>query len=327
MNKSFYIIILVNIDNTDNMNKKQNKNKIFKNVINNDNFINNDDMNDIEVPKPIPSKYDVLLNDEMDEFEKFKKNIMDDDSIDKDMKRIMIKSRFDIINKHSDKNKSNIESAFRTGIASPIIVKLKDSNFNKINFQQKEHLLKQIDNWVNGKISVVRLDSEILYEIYELIDNIKSIRIDIDDLKIKKIFEPKNPNDYIEFENMMKIIKIQSIKEEEERIKRKLEKEKMEEEERKLKLEEENKRIKEIEIRKNSINKFTFNLNKLSPIDIKTKLLKEQIEIHINNYLELKTEYIELNSDEIFYDLNKFINSIRMTKEEKDIILNKIKVV
>ena len=250
-----------------------------------------------------------------------------DDSIEENMKQIMIKSRLDVINKNNERNKSNIESAFRIGIAAPIIVKLKDAEYMKISFEQKKKILTQIDNWVDGKIFCVRLEDEILYEIYELIDDIKSIRIDINDQKIKKIFEPNNPINYIEFEKMMKIIKIQSIKDEEERIKKKLEKEKLEEEERRARLEKEQQKIKEIERRKEVIDKLLLNLNKLSLIDVKTKILKDEIEININNYLELKTEFVELNSEDLFRDLNKFINSIRITKETKDIILNLIKVI
>lgn len=94
-------------------------------------------------------------------------------------------------------------------------------------------MINQIDKWIDGKISIIKLESEILFELYELIDSIKITCPDINDIEIKKIFEPKNLDDYIYFIDTMDLIKTQSIKEEQERINKKIEKEKTEEDEKK----------------------------------------------------------------------------------------------
>lgn len=282
-----------------------------------------DEENDIRAP--IPSTSGILLDDGIDDFIEFKKSILADDTLDEDMKQILIQSRLDTIKKFEAKSKSNIEKAFRTGIVSILKVKLKSNEYCKINTVQKEQVLKQIDKWIDGTIKIIKLDSEILYEINGLIDEIKFVRTDFDDLKLKQIFEPKNSDDYICFIDTMEIIKLQSIKEEQERINKKMEQKRLEEEEAEKKRLEEEKKNKLIKVRKELVEVLIFNLNKLSLIDKETKQLRENVIIPINNYIELISDYIEIPSDDILTQFVKFINSIRIIKETKEKILNLIK--
>ena len=282
-----------------------------------------DEENDIRAP--IPSTSGILLDDGIDDFIEFKKSILADDTLDEDMKQILIQSRFDTIKKFEAKSKSNIEKAFRTGIVSILKVKLKSNEYCKINTVQKEQVLKQIDKWIDGTIKIIKLDSEILYEINGLIDEIKFVRTDFDDLKLKQIFEPKNSDDYICFIDTIEIIKLQSIKEEQERINKKMEQKRLEEEEAEKKRLEEEKKNKLIKVRKELVEVLIFNLNKLSLIDKETKQLRENVIIPINNYIELISDYIEIPSDDILTQFVKFINSIRIIKETKEKILNLIK--
>lgn len=282
-----------------------------------------DEENDIRAP--IPSTSGILLDDGIDDFIEFKKSILADNTLDEDMKQILIQSRLDMIKKFEAKSKSNIEKAFRTGTVSILKVKLKSNEYCKINSIQKEQVLKQIDKWIDGTINIIKLDSEILYEINGLIDEIKFVRTDFDDLKLKQIFEPKNSDDYICFIDTMETIKLQSIKEEQERNNKKIEQKRLEEEEAEKKRLEEEKKNQLIKVRKELVEVLIFNLNKLSLIDKETKQLRENVIIPINNYIGLISDYIEIPSDDILRQFVKFINSIRIIKETKEKILNLIK--
>ncbi len=274
---------------------------------------------------PIPSTSDILIDDTNNNFIEFQKSIMADNTLDSDMKQILIQSRLDTIKKYEEKSKSNIEKSFRAVLISILIVRLKKNEYKKINQIQKEFVLKQIDKWIDGKINIIKLDSEILYEINELIDEIKFLTINFDDLKIKKIFEPHNKDDYICFIDTMEIIKSQSIKEEQERINNKIKQKNLEEETVKKLQEEEEKKIYNMKVRKELLQVLILNLNKLSLIEDKTKILKELILTPINNYIELVSDYIEISNNETLIEFEKFIKSIRIIKETKEKILNLIK--
>lgn len=278
-----------------------------------------------DIRAPIPSTSGILLDDGTDDFIEFKKSILADNTLEPDMKQILIQSRLDTIKKFEAKSKSNIEKAFRAGMVSILMVKLKSNEYCKINTIQKEQVLKQIDKWIDGIIKTIKLDSEILYEINGLIDEIKFVRTDFDDIKLKQIFEPKNPDDYICFIDTMETIKLQSIKEEQERINKKMEQKRLEEEAEKKRLEEEEEKNQIMIVRKELVNVLILNLNKLSLIDKETKELKEIVIIPINNYIGLITDYIEIPSNDILTEFVKFINSIRIVKDVKEKILNLIK--
>lgn len=268
-----------------------------------------------DIEPPISSFYDKLIDDEMDDFEKFKQKILSDKSIDKDMKQILIKSRLEAIKKPNIQSKNNIENAIRLGLMSPIIVKLKQEDFTKINLTQKQYVLNQIDDWIENKIQIIKLESETLYEIYQLVDFITSSRIDVNGDKIKKVFEPKNTDNYIQFIDLMKIINAQSIKEEEERIKNKMKETELEEK----------KKI-QINERKTLIEKLLQHLNKLSLMDNDTKILKNEIQQSINDYLNLNTNFINVNTLDLSSKFIKFVNSVRIEKENREKIISLIKI-
>jgi len=313
-----------NIINNNIMNNKIIKPEIIKQkLLNINNFYNNDDNDDNNdddnIRKPIPTITDILIGNDTDEFEKFKYTILSDKLIDNDMKQIIIQSRKEEIEKFDKKSKKNIENAIRSSIIAPLIIRIKDINYNKINLNQKEYLIQQINKWVDENIQIIKLESDTLYEVYELIDMIKIIRSDIDEEKLKNIFKPKNYDDFVCFVDTIEIIKTQSIKEEHERINKKLEKKRLEEKE------EEEKNI-QIKIRQNLLEILILNLNKLCTFDIQIKSLKKELELPINRFIELETENIELEKS-LGEKINKFINSIRIIKENKEKLLNLIKII
>ncbi len=237
----------------------------------------------------------------MDEFENFKNSVMLDNSIDKDMKEILIQSKKEQVEKQ---NKKSIENALRANLVALLIVKLK--TYNKIELNQKKYLIEQIENWIYGKIISIKLETDTLYELNELIDQIKLSQQNIDDIKIKKIFEPKYLDDYLCFIDLMDQIKMSSIKEEHEKIEKK-----------------ETMKKNEIANRQKLLEIVIHNLNKLSCFDLEIKKVKIDIEPSLNEFLNLKTTHIELEQD-VGEKLIKFIKSIRIDNENKELLLQTI---
>ena len=63
------------------------------------------------------------------------------------------------------------------------------------------------------------------------------------------------------------------------------------------------------------------NLKKLSFFDKDAKQLFSDIDVSITNYINLETNFITMNSS-TYSQLNRFIDSIRVTVYEKNNILN-----
>ena len=80
-----------------------------------------------------------------------------------------------------------------------------------------------------------------------------------------------------------------------------------------------------IKIRQNLLEILILNLNKLCLIDVQTKSLKNELEVPISKFIGLETDYIELNEN-LNEKINKFINSIRIIKENKEKLLSLIKI-
>jgi hypothetical protein len=273
---------------------------------NTNNFNHSNDFDD--VPEPIQSRYDTLIDNQLEDFEMFKNKILLDKTIDNDIKQILINSRKDEIDKFYENTKYNIENTYRSNIIRLLIIKLKEEKFDIVGYGRKEYLLNQINKWIEGKIQKIILESETLYELIELIDSIKSIYSDFEEIKIKNIFEPKNMDDYILYSDTMNLIKADSIKYEQ------------------MRLDEEENKIKLIKFRKNLLETLIFNLKKLSFIDDEANCLKNELKIPITKFLELKTNYIELE-EYIGRRTIRFINSIRITEEKKENIMNLIKII
>lgn len=307
---------LVNMDGVHIDYKNHHKNNIPDDIPNdkmiNQDFIDvHDDVEDENIRKPIPSFTEKLINDEPDDFEKFKQQIMSDDSIDPSMKQVIIQSRKEFIDNQENKTRTNAEKVIRVGLTAPLIVKIKSQQ--NLIFGKK--ILEQIDRWVDGKIQLIKLDSEPLFMIYEFIDELVNQKKIIESNKLKNIFAPQNPDEYVEYLDMMEVIKTQSIREEEERIKRENEKKEMNE-----------RNDKEIRLRETKLSVLNFNLNKLGSIDKEIYELKKQLTEPIGRFISLQTNLIELDL-ETGEKLIKFLNSIRIKKEDKDMIISLYKIV
>jgi len=114
--------IKMNNKNTENINTKP---------------INNDYEHENKIDNLISSKSDTLIRNEIDEFEMFRMKIISDVSIDEDIKKILIQSRKEQMDKFESKTKNNIVNAFRSGIVSILIVRLRNENYVNINGKQK----------------------------------------------------------------------------------------------------------------------------------------------------------------------------------------------
>ena len=285
------------------------------------NNINFDDGED-EVRHPIPSHINCLNGDDDcdEEFKQFKKDILSDKFIDNDMKQIIIQSRIEFIHNHQNKLQENAEKTIRINLIVPLKIKLKDNNYTKISIGDKEKIMILIDKWIDNRNHLlIKIESDSLYQLYELIDLMGDENKIHDIQKIKKIFTPKNPDEFIELIEIMNVIKIQSILEENKRIQKELELKKIEEENAiKLKELEKNK-LQEIEIRREGVKLLLFNLNKMSTFDSKIKILKEILEEPIRKYCSLESKQILLGN-EIYNDTIKFINSIRINSQDKEFI-------
>ena len=264
-----------------------------------------------DIRAPIPTIQTRLMGDynETETIESFSARILNDNSIDPELKQIMIQSK---IEENQKKSKKTLEINFRIKEIKYLVNKLVDPKWNKFNIGLKKYILNQIDLWVQGDINCIVLESEPIYIINELLDDYEE---ELD--TIKNIFRPKDNEDYIEYKDMMDQIKICSIKEETERIeiaKKKLEKEKL------LNEEKANKQN-YINSRTNQTLPLVQILNKISIIDPQIKILKEKILPSITKYNELITNTIVIDIE--FYEQTiKFINSVRISKDDKIAIEN-----
>lgn len=304
-------------DSTDNL---------VDNLIYSDNYTEYDHLNnffeDNDTRQPLPRTIDCLTwsQNDNEEFENFKKKILSDDSIDNNMKQIIIQSRIEFIKNHEKKIQQNTEKILRLGIITPLKIKLKDKNFNKISFVNKENIILLIDNWIDMKVEYIKINSEQLYQLYELIDLMENEKKISDTQKIKNIFIPTNPDEFIELVEMMESVKTQSILEEKYRVERELETKRIEDE-KKIKQEELEKiKLQEIVIRNEKIKLLLFNLNKMIGFDCEIKNLKDSLNVPIEKYCNLENELIVMD-EKLYNNTIKFINSIRINKQDKESII------
>jgi hypothetical protein len=290
-----------------------------------DEYLNNINLMDDEefIRQPLPTKIDCLTgNEEINkEFEKFKKEILSDNSIDKDMQEIIIQSRFEFIKNHEKKIQENTEKIIRVGLIAPLKIKLKDKNFTKISLENIEKIISLIDKWVDMKIQLIKLETDLLYQLFELIDIMYDEKKITDVQKIKNIFIPSNSNEYIELVEIMEIVKTQSILEEKNRIERELEAKRIEKENYDKQQELEKIKLQEIEVRNEKVKLLIYNLNKMAGFDSGIKNLKDSLNEPIKKYCSVDTEFVIV--DKIIYnDTIKFINSIRISLQDKESIIS-----
>lgn len=251
---------------------------------------------------------------------------MSDKSIDKDMKKIIIQSRFEFIQAHENKLKENAEKANRINLVTQLKITLGQNSFTRISNENKVKIIGQIDRWIGGNINQIKIDSDSLYQIYELVDLMGIKKIIIDKQAVKNIFIPSNPDEFLELVDLMEVIKAQSLVEEADRIQKELEKKKIKEQnELKLKLLEENK-LEEIKLRQANIKLLQVNLSKMANFDPRTKNLKEKLGEPIEKYCQLENHKIILQED-IYNELVKFIGSIRISSQDKELIIGLFKII
>ena len=247
------------------------------------------------IRNPLP-----IINSKLiDEF-----NIKNDDTIDNDTRNAIIVSRTEYLNNY--KNKLNID---KIKITVSLIKKIKDYDITKISEDNKTYIIEQIEKWINEEIEIIELDPILTYEIFILIDLI-NYENEYKEYDLKNIFFPNNYDEYLEYVDMMEIIKNISILEEQEKIKKE-QIEKENEEKNKLKIEQN-------ELKLSILN---LNLNRLSCFDSKIKSLRINLEIPIKKFVNLETDYINIDS-ELNKKLINFLNSIRIADEDKEKILN-----
>lgn len=278
------------------------------------------DEDDIRPPKP--TYEDKIIGDGYEDFEKFIQQIMSDNSYDDSMKQIIIQSRKEFIDNFDNKIKLSSEKAIRSGIIVPLIIRLKDESLNSLTEQQKQFLLNQIDKWIDGLVQFIELESELLYLTFELVEQIEQIEqlsnenriVNVNVIKIKNVFVPKNYEEYLELADMMEIVKTQSIIEEQQRINK--ENVIRKEEQEKIELMKKQREL--------NLAGLYFNFNKMCSIDQTTRLVKDKLQHSLSNYKNLQTDLIELDSEQV-EQLIKFIGSIRISKDDKEKIINLIK--
>lgn len=270
-----------------------------------------------------------ILFKEENEYINLKKKIMSDNTIDNQMKSILLQSKKEYLDnlkkKINSQNDSNIKQDLNGLNLSPELNDLL-REFNKKclksnNYKNhKDLLLKKIINYNEKKIDVIYLEFEMCWDIYKIINN------KIFDLnKKKKLFELFKPSNEEEYNNYVKIIEISKREHEKKLKKEKEENLKIKEKEKMIKINEEKKKI-EIINRKKVISILQNHFNKLSFCDDEIKQIQNESNDSIIKYLNLETEFIQLDN-QLHSRFNKFIDSVRISPEEKKYLLMSINVI
>lgn len=259
------------------------------NIDNMNNFDDNDN-----VREPMPTIRERIIDKDYD----FERSILENNNIDDDMKKILIQSRNDYINDFTMKLRFDPEIAKRSELLKIFSHELFKKTINNDMFKYLQLKIdKKINNYINNTIDIIELDFDDLYEI-EIIINEMNMPDDIKE-KLLTIFKPYDIEQY----NDYKIIIEQSKQEY-------------------IELEKKNTLLKEEKIKRETLlNTVLINLNKLSKLDNSIKILKDTIWDNITDFIELRVEKIILN-DNLRDDFIKFIKSIRMTVEDKNIIIS-----
>lgn len=268
-----------------------------------------------------------LINEEND-YLGFKKKIMSDNTIDNHMKSILLQNRKEYLD--NLRKKINLqEEAILTPELKYFMVEFEKKCIISKKYQNhKNFLIKKIKNYCNGDIKMIYMEFEMCWDIYKLING-KIFDIE----KKNKLFEIFKPSDNKEYENYVKIIEISKKeydkKQKKDHDKKKLEyeslKKKEEDEKNKKIIEEKNKNL--IIDREKIISILEYYLNKLAPYDNDAKQLKIELNKSgiIKKFLDLETEHIILDKS-LHSRLNCFFDSVRISHNEKNNILTKIKL-
>lgn len=288
---------------------------------NTNDFIDYDD----DVRDPMNSFNDCIYGDPEVEFRNYKKKIYNS-NMDPDMKLALVKSKRQEILNQKNKLKEQDEKIQRINLIIPIKIWLKKDDYIKISNEDKNHILSKVELWVDKKIEMILLDTVPLFHLFELFDWMEETKKIVDSKNIKKIFGPSKPDEFIDYKEMMDQIKLYSIQEEKKRIEQELQKQRELEEFYQKQKELQEQQTNEINLRNENIKPLLMNLNKISGFDSKISTLKQNILLPINNFCSLETNNILL-SEELYNEIFKFINSIRIKPTEKTQILELFKII
>lgn len=297
-----------------------NKNEI--NIMNYD--INNDNNNNVDNnDNNIENNFDLIK--EENEYLEFKKKIMSDNTIDNQMKSILLQSRreyLDILRKkiiHKEISLTPELKIFMREFEKKCVL-------SKTYQNHKEILMKKIKKYCENKIKIIHLEFEMCCDIYKLINT------KIFDVNNKnKLLEIFKPSDIEEYKNYVKIIEMSKRDYEKKQKKEKQDKIielnkilQKEQEEKDRKNQEEKKKI-EILDRQKIISILDIYFKKLIFFDDDVKQIKNELDNSIKKYINLETEYIEFDKN-LHSRFNKFIDSVRISSEDKNKILMSINV-
>lgn len=226
---------------------------------------------DDDIRPPIPTISDKIIDNNFDD-------ILLDETLDEETKQILINSRYEYL---LESNKRNDNIISRKKIFSPLIIEM---NKQFIDPEIKQIIEKNIINYANGDINIIKLDTDIYYEIYNIIKILNN----------EKINELIKPYSYYEYYKYIEIIE----KSQQETINR----------------------INEISRRETILKPLLENLTRLSKFDPTVKIIKNKFDNNIIDYLNLNTNNILLNNEDKIELLN-FIKTIRLTPEQLNALL------
>ncbi len=220
--------------------------------------------------------------------ESYARRIRADNSIDHDLKEIMIQSRKEYLG-IVDENSATFKFDNEVIVRANKICKI--TELFKLNPNLKIVLAQKLDKFVSMEIDLIKLEPPEYLEVFSIID--KS-NFDTETYNyINKLIIPFDLNQLEEYKTVLEITK----RENEEKIARNA----------------------EIEIRKNNVNIFNQYVLRLSTFDQSVKSLSQSIDSHIQKYKDLQTDYVVLDS-ELKNQLKKFISSIRVKSGDSIII-------
>lgn len=293
------------------------------NINNFDFSYDSDSESNSNIREPIPIVSMKLVNDIEyleNTFNEFKQKILSDKNMDANMKKIIIHTRSEYINNLKNQIKESEKINKNSLLFSMFKEELdKKASESKIYYNYKIILENKIIDWICDKINNITMEFEMCWDIIELINNL-NVESNIK-LQLLDIFKPSNLE---EFNNYVQIIEISKNEFE----KTRLDKIKLNEIiQNAIKLEEDKQnKINEInQIEKNKriniLEIIIFNLKKILVFDKSIDKLKTDLEKPFDDFKNLSSDNIILNH-QIHQDFLKFINSIRINKDNKEILLN-----
>ena len=163
--------------------------------------MDNYDDNEEELRAPIPSKNDILIDDNKD-FLTYKKELMKNKNINFEMRQILLQSREEYILNQRKSTNINKEISKRAELFIEFNNELILKAQNDIIYKEFKIIIdKQITDYINGIIETIILDFEIYYNFKILLDEINI------NSKIKnKLNNIIMPIDEIEYQNYCTII-------------------------------------------------------------------------------------------------------------------------